>query len=174
MAPATSSTATPISDRRNESHHELAARGVRTIFRRANRSGHQVRQQRFPWHRLLLPPPRRSLIAEMKVITNSQPAEFGRSSGAQIEVVTKSGSKDFHGTGYFFHRHDDLNANSWRNNIDGRARALYRYNFYGFNVGGPAYIPGKFNKNKEKFFFFIGIEWQKQNFSLFLLNLPGM
>ena len=102
------------------------------------------------------------MIAEMKVITNSQPAEFGRSSGAQIEVVTKSGSKDFHGTGYFFHRHDDLNANSWRNNIDGRARALYRYNFYGFNVGGPAYIPGKFNKNKEKFFFFIGIEWQKQ------------
>src|SRR5579872_4576634 len=102
------------------------------------------------------------MIAEMKVITNSQPAEFGRSSGAQIEVVTKSGSKDFHGTGYFFHRHDDLNANSWRNNIDGRARPYYRYNFAGFNVGGPAYIPGIFNRNKEKFFFFIGREWQNQ------------
>jgi hypothetical protein len=102
------------------------------------------------------------MIAEMKVITNSQPAEFGRSSGAQIEVVTKSGSRDFHGTGYVFHRHEGLNANTWRNNIDGRARPFYRYNFAGFNVGGPAYIPGKFNKNKDKFFFFIGMEWQNQ------------
>ena len=102
------------------------------------------------------------MIAEMKVITNSQPAELGRSSGAQIEVVTKSGTKDFHGTGYWFHRHEGLNANTWRNNIDGRARPFYRYNFYGFNVGGPAYIPGKFNKDKNKFFFFVGIEWQKQ------------
>ena len=101
-------------------------------------------------------------IAEMKVITNSQPAEFGRASGAQIQVVTKSGSRDFHGTGYFFHRHEDLNANTWRNNVDGRSRAFYRYNYEGFNVGGPAYIPGKFNTNKDKLFFFVGIEWQKQ------------
>src|SRR5260370_512467 len=102
------------------------------------------------------------MIAEMKVITNSQPAELGRSSGAQIEVVTKSGTRDFHGTGYWFHRHEDLNANTWRNNIDGRARPYYRYNFAGFNVGGPAYIPGTFNTNKNKLFFFVGIEWQKQ------------
>ncbi len=102
------------------------------------------------------------MIAEMKIITNSQPAEFGRASGAQIQVVTKSGTKDFHGTGYFFHRHEGLNANTWRNNIDNRARPFYRYNFAGFNVGGPAYIPGVFNKEKEKFFFFIGVEWQNQ------------
>src|SRR5664279_1940841 len=88
------------------------------------------------------------MIAEMKVITNSQPAEFGRSSGAQIEVVTKSGTRDFHGTGYWFHKHEDLNANKWRNNYDGRPRDYYRYNTEGFNIGGPAYIPGKFNKNK--------------------------
>jgi hypothetical protein len=102
------------------------------------------------------------MISDMKIITNSQPAEFGRSSGAQIQVVTKSGSKDFHGTGYAFHRHEGLNANTWRNNIDKRARPFYRYNFAGFNVGGPAYIPGKFNKDKEKFFFFLGVEWQNQ------------
>lgn len=102
------------------------------------------------------------MIADMKITTNSQPAELGRSSGAQIQVVTKSGSKDFHGTGYFFHRHEGLNANTWRNNIDKRARPFYRYNFAGFNIGGPAYIPGKFNKDKEKFFFFIGVEWQNQ------------
>ncbi|MBS1874807.1 MAG: carboxypeptidase regulatory-like domain-containing protein [Acidobacteria bacterium] len=102
------------------------------------------------------------MIAEMKVITNSQPAEFGRASGAQIQVVTKGGGKDFHGTGYFFHRHEDLNANTWRNNIDGRARPFYRYNYAGFNIGGPAYIPGKLNRNKDKFFFFVGMEWQNQ------------
>jgi len=101
-------------------------------------------------------------IAEMKVITNSQPAEFGRASGAQIQVVTKGGSRDFHGTGYFFHRHEDMNANTWRNNVDGRARPFYRYNYAGFNVGGPIFIPKKFNTSKEKLFFFIGMEWQNQ------------
>jgi hypothetical protein len=102
------------------------------------------------------------MIAEMKIITNSQPAEFGRASGAQIQVVTKSGTKDFHGTGYFFHRHEDLNANTWRNNIDGRARPFYRYNYAGFNVGGPVLLPGHFNKERDKLFFFAGIEWQNQ------------
>jgi hypothetical protein len=102
------------------------------------------------------------MIAEMKVITNSQGAEFGRASGAQIEVVTKSGTKNFHGTGYFFHRHEDLNANTWRNNVDGRPKDFYRYNTEGFNVGGPAYIPKKFNTNRDKLFFFVGIEWQGQ------------
>ncbi|WP_321472084.1 carboxypeptidase regulatory-like domain-containing protein [uncultured Paludibaculum sp.] len=102
------------------------------------------------------------MIADMKIVTNSQGAEFGRASGAQIQVVTKSGTQQFHGTGYGFHRHEGLNANTWRNNIDNRARPFYRYNFAGFNIGGPAYIPGKFNKDKEKFFFFVGIEWQNQ------------
>ena len=45
---------------------------------------------------------------------------------------------------------------------DGRQKDFYRYNTAGFNVGGPAYIPGKFNRNKDKLFFFVGIEWQKQ------------
>ncbi len=101
-------------------------------------------------------------MAEFKVITNSQPAEFGRSSGAQIQVVTKSGSRDFHGTGYDFYRHESLNANSWRNNIQGFQRNLYRFNYAGFNIGGPAFIPKLFNRNRDKFFFFVGSEWQNQ------------
>ncbi len=96
------------------------------------------------------------MIAELKIITNSQPAEFGRASGAQIQVVTKSGSKDFHGTGYFLHLDDGLNANLWRNNIEGRARPKYRYNFAGFNVGGPVILPGGFNREKDKLFSFCG------------------
>ncbi|MBY0508216.1 MAG: carboxypeptidase regulatory-like domain-containing protein [Bryobacteraceae bacterium] len=101
-------------------------------------------------------------MAEFKVITNAQPAEFGRSSGAQIQVVTKSGTKEFHGGGYDFYRHESLNANRWRDNIDGRQRQLYRFNYAGFNVGGPVLLPGGFNKNKDKLFFFMGMEWQNQ------------
>ncbi len=110
-------------------------------------------------------------VAEFRVITNSQPAEFGRSAGAAINIVTKSGTRDFHGTGYWFHRHEGLNANTWRNNQDlvnvnglevAQARRLYRYNYQGLNVGGPIFIPGKFNSNREKLFFFFGYEWQNQ------------
>ncbi len=107
-------------------------------------------------------------IAEFKVLTNSQPAEYGRSSGAAITVVSKSGSKDFHGTGYLFHRHDGLNANNWINNAQpqanglARQRQLYRYNFAGFSIGGPVAIPGKWEKFREKLFFFANMEWQNQ------------
>lgn len=101
-------------------------------------------------------------IAEFKIITNSQPAEFGRSSGAHVNVVTKSGTRNFHGVGYWFHRHEGLNANNWRNNLEGRERQKYRYNYQGYNIGGPVFIPGKFNKDRDKLFFFWGQEWQEQ------------
>jgi hypothetical protein len=101
-------------------------------------------------------------IAEFKVITNSQPAEFGRSAGAAINIVTKSGTNQFHGTGYWFHRHEGLNANNWRNNQENRARQLQRVNWFGYNLGGPVFIPGKFNANKDKVFFFFAQEFQRQ------------
>lgn len=110
-------------------------------------------------------------IGEFKVITNAQPAEFGRSSGAQIQVVTKSGTRDFHGTGYWFYQHESLNANLWRNNMENRQRPLSRRNYPGFNIGGPVYIPGLFNRNKDKFFFFIGTEWQNQLIANSLRNV---
>jgi hypothetical protein len=110
-------------------------------------------------------------IAEFKILTNSHPAEFGRSSGGAVNVVTKSGTTEFHGAGYWFHRHEGLNANTWRNNQDlvtvngqrvAQSRRKYRYNYQGFNVGGPVYIPGKFNTAKDKLFFFFAHEWQEQ------------
>src|SRR5215813_6964801 len=66
-------------------------------------------------------------IAEFKVSTNSQGAEFGRNSGAQIQVVTKSGTPEFHGGGYWFKRHEGLNANTLTNNRQGIPRQLYRF-----------------------------------------------
>ena len=56
-------------------------------------------------------------IAEFKILTGSYQAEYGRSVGAQISVVTKSGSSDFHGSGYWYHRNESLNANTFLNNV---------------------------------------------------------
>ncbi|MFB3778456.1 MAG: carboxypeptidase regulatory-like domain-containing protein [Bryobacteraceae bacterium] len=100
-------------------------------------------------------------IAEFKLLTNSQQAEFGRSSGIHISVVTKSGTRDFHGTGYWFLRNESLNANSWDRNYYGLPRSIYRYRTQGFNVSGPIYVPGKFNTNRNRLFFFASAEFQR-------------
>ena len=59
-------------------------------------------------------------VAEFKVLTNSYQAEYGRAVGAQLQVVTKSGSRDFHGSGYWYGRRSDWNANSWINKRNAR------------------------------------------------------
>lgn len=101
-------------------------------------------------------------VQEYRILTNAYQAEYGRSSGAQISVVTKSGSSDFHGSGYWFHRNDSLNANNWKNNRDGLPRNQFRFNDQGYTIGGPVYIPGHFNRNKDKLFFFFSQEYQRQ------------
>ncbi len=101
-------------------------------------------------------------VQEFKILTSAYQAEYGRSSGAQISVITKSGSSEFHGSGYLFHRHEGLNANNWKNNRDGLQRNKYRYNDPGYTIGGPVYIPKLFNTNKDKLFFFWSQEYQLQ------------
>lgn len=102
-------------------------------------------------------------VQEYRILTGSYQAEFGRSSGAQISVVTKSGTSGFHGSGYYYRRHDSLNANDWLSNRDGRTKKLYRFDNPGYTIGGPVIIPGtKFNKDKNKLFFFWSQEFQDQ------------
>lgn len=115
-------------------------------------------------------------VQEFRILTSSYQAEFGRSAGAQIIVQTKSGSKDFHGSAYYYRRHDSMNANTWtRNNqlnrqlingvftdVTGLPRQLYRFQNPGYTVGGPIFIPKLFNKNKDKLFFFWSQEYQRQ------------
>src|SRR5438128_12060369 len=79
-------------------------------------------------------------IAEFKVSTTSQSAEFGRNAGAQVQVATKSGTQIFHGTGYWFKRHEGWNANSFTNNRQGIALQAYRFLTAGYTLGGPIYI----------------------------------
>jgi hypothetical protein len=97
-------------------------------------------------------------ISDVKVLLNNYQAEYGRNGGAFINVVTKSGTQQFHGSGYWYKRHEMLNANNFFNNLNRVAKPVYRYNTLGFTVGGPVYIPGKFNSSKEKLFFFYSFE----------------
>jgi outer membrane receptor protein involved in Fe transport len=101
-------------------------------------------------------------IAEFKVLTGQYQAEYGRNAGGQIAMVTKGGTDAFHGSGYIYHRHDDLNANTFINNARGLNRTLYRYNDPGYTIGGPVYIPKLFEKTRNKLFFFWSEEWQEQ------------
>ncbi|MDX2031567.1 MAG: carboxypeptidase regulatory-like domain-containing protein [Blastocatellia bacterium] len=107
-------------------------------------------------------------IAEFKILTSNYQAEYGRSAGGDIKVVTKGGGKDFHGTGYWFHRHEQFNANSFFNNAQGRQRNFYRYNYQGFNLSGPVWLPKKIfgplgsEKLRERVFWFVSREWQEQ------------
>jgi hypothetical protein len=106
--------------------------------------------------------PNMDSIAEVKVLTSNYQAEFGRSAGGLISVVTKNGTREFHGSGWWTHRHEQFNANNFFNNRTGLPNPPYRYNIAGFSIGGPVYIPKKFNADKSKIFFFASQEYTRQ------------
>ncbi|MEZ5356256.1 MAG: carboxypeptidase-like regulatory domain-containing protein [Bryobacteraceae bacterium] len=93
-------------------------------------------------------------VAEVKVLLSNYQAEYGRMSGANVAIVTKSGTQQFHGLASYFKRNEALNANDFFNNLLGRPRPRYRFDMWNYQVGGPVYWPGKFNSNKDKLFFF--------------------
>ncbi len=99
-------------------------------------------------------------VAEVKVLMSAYSAEYGRNP-TSINVITKGGGKAFHGGAYYFFRNEDLNANDYFNNEAGRPRTEYRYNIFGFTIGGPVIIP-KINRNRDKLFFFYSQEFQDQ------------
>lgn len=119
-------------------------------------------------------------IQQFKVERTMYTADTGRAGGAQINVVTKSGAKDFHGGFYEFFRNDALNANLWNNNansvnvVNGKAKTTpVRWNDFGGTIGGPVFVPGKFNKDRNKTFFFYSQEWRKIiNYNTFNPTLP--
>ena len=76
-------------------------------------------------------------IAEVQVITNQFSAEYGRASGGRVNLRTRSGSRQFHGSGFYFFRDEALNSNSFRNNSLGLARLPLQDHVVGFTVGGP-------------------------------------
>lgn len=100
-------------------------------------------------------------IAEFKVLRGLYSAEFGRSASGQVNVITKSGGNEFHGNAYEFFRNDVISANPFFNNANGIKRPPLRYNNFGYTIGGPVYIPGHYNVNKDKTFFFFSQEFRR-------------
>ena len=107
-------------------------------------------------------------VQEVKILTSNYQAEYGRAGGGFVQITTRSGTNEFHGTGRYFRRHDSLNANSYFNNADNRPRHIYRYNFYGYDISGPVFLPrfGQggpvFWDGRKKLFFFFGQEYYRQ------------
>jgi hypothetical protein len=100
-------------------------------------------------------------IEEVRIVRSAYSAEFGRSAGGQISVITRSGTSQFHGSLYEFVRNDKLNANNFFNNSANVKRPPIRYNNFGYTVGGPVFIPNVYNNEKNKTFFFWSQEYRR-------------
>lgn len=118
-------------------------------------------------------------IAEFSVVRSLFPAEMGGSGGGLINIITRSGGEKFHGSAFEFVRNEKLNANDFLSNTatnpalgrepNGKAkRTPFRYNNYGFTIGGPVYVPffgegGKMGGRLSKTFFFFSEEQRKDH-----------
>jgi hypothetical protein len=103
-------------------------------------------------------------VEEVKVLTSNYQAEYGRSGGGFIALTTRSGTRELHGGLRYFRRHDSPNApafNNARGGSDaGLPRPLYRFNYYGWDLGGP--VPFVGSKDDPKLFFFAAQEYYDQ------------
>ncbi|MCP9493433.1 MAG: TonB-dependent receptor [Pyrinomonadaceae bacterium MAG19_C2-C3] len=127
-------------------------------------------------------------IGEFKILRSLYPAESGSSGGGQVNVITRSGTNDFHGSFYEFVRNDKLNANTFLNNRnapfgldeDGKARRNpLRYNNFGYTIGGPIFLP-RFGEGgpyiydgRNRTFFFFSQEFRRVvSFPTLLASVP--
>jgi hypothetical protein len=92
-------------------------------------------------------------LAEFRMDRGNYSSEQGRTAGATINAILKSGSNAFHGTAFEFMRNGALNANNFFNNLEGISRPNEHYNNWGYTVGGPI--------KKDKLFFFWSEEWRR-------------
>jgi hypothetical protein len=104
-------------------------------------------------------------ISEFRVQTNSNSAEFGRYAGGVINVTSKSGTNEFHGSAYEFFRNKVLNANTFFANANGTGKPAFTQNQYGITGGGPV--------KKNKIFFFGAWEgYDSRQGATFLATVP--
>jgi Carboxypeptidase regulatory-like domain/TonB-dependent Receptor Plug Domain len=104
-------------------------------------------------------------VQEMQILTADYSAEYGGASGAQVRIVTKSGTHDFHGVAYEYLRNADMNANTWTRNLSSTTQspAQFTFNNFGFAIGGPVWAPKVplLDKLRNRFFFFINEDWSR-------------
>jgi hypothetical protein len=100
-------------------------------------------------------------VGEVKVTTNAFTAEYGRAAGYQVSTILKSGSSGLHGTGFWFHQNEGLNANTYTNNQTDVQKPLSRSMLSGFTLGGPVWMPaGPLKKlGRQKLFWFTSFEF---------------
>ncbi len=110
-------------------------------------------------------------VAEANIVTSTYPAEFPRAGGGQVQFVTKSGTKKFHGTLYDYLRNDAFDARSFQT----ATKQKLRFNQYGFSLGGPVIIPKVFKRDRESLFFFANTEFIRrrgENIDLTVVPTP--
>jgi hypothetical protein len=102
-------------------------------------------------------------IGEVKVLLNNYQAEYGRNGASFINIVTKSGGREYHGSAYWYKRHEMWNANNFFNNANRVPLPIYRYATIGATLGGPVPLGRVWKNSKEKVFFFYSFEksWVK-------------
>lgn len=96
-------------------------------------------------------------IAEFKVLTTNYSAEYGQNASAIINLALKSGTRSFHGSAYEFVRNDAFDARAF----NALQKQKLRFNNFGWNLGGPIFIPNKFNTDRSKLFFFFSQEYKR-------------
>ncbi len=105
---------------------------------------------------------------EFKVQTNGLSAEYGRTGGAVVNLVTRSGTNGFHGALWEFLRNDLFDANNFFDNLNNLDRGPFRFNQFGGTLGGPVYLPkfggsgSKLYSGKNRTFFFFSYEGVRQ------------
>lgn len=98
------------------------------------------------------PPP--DSVQELRVETAVASAEFGRTGGGVVNMITKSGTNELHGTAFYDHQNDFLNANGFSNNRNGIGKPVLRRHQWGGTAGGPVVLPKLYNGKDRTFFFF--------------------
>ncbi len=101
--------------------------------------------------------PTQDSLAEFKVQTSALPPEYGRFAGGVVNFTTKSGTNQLHGGAWEFLRNRELDANTFFNNSAGVTRPAFTQNQFGFNLGGPVYIPKIYDGRNKTFFF---VNWE--------------
>ena len=97
-------------------------------------------------------------IAEVNVQMSAYTAEYGLKGGSQINVITKHGGAEYHGTGYWYKRHEAWNSINYFNKINNRPKPQYRYSNLGGTIGGPIPKIKGINPDGNKLFFFYVID----------------
>ncbi len=90
-------------------------------------------------------------LAEFRVLTSSFTADYGRNSGGQVTMITRSGTNEFHGSGFWFYRTPRLNANEWENNLNQVGKRQFVQHIWGGSLGGPVF--------RNKTFFFTNVQF---------------